>query len=49
MLGWNNWKRDAGWKFESQGGHGDQNSEKHLQKNKVEKKKCPLKHKNVSI
>ena len=22
--------REAGWKFEMQGGHGDQNSEKHL-------------------
>ena len=30
LLGWNNQRRDAGWKFEMWGGHSDQNSEKHL-------------------
>ena len=28
LLGWNNRRRDAGWKFEMRGGHDDQNSEK---------------------
>ena len=44
LLGWNNWRRDAGWKFEMRGGRGDQNSEKHLKIYKVVKlQKCPLK------
>ena len=45
LLGWNNWRREAGWKFEMWGGH-DQNREKHL-KNILgcNTKKYPLKNK----